>query len=116
MLSLIGGKSTAARLLSLGSALLGEPDEDGKWPPESLEGMLKKLEEASQKAEPLDKIATHLRDAKETAAEWQDINTEQKMREAVAEELEPLKDLKNLVDAETRCSIQSLSKPRRRSP
>ena len=91
------------------SALLGEPDEDGKWPPESLEGMLKKLEEASQKAEPLDKIATHLRDAKETAAEWQDINTEQKMREAVAEALEPLKDLKNLVDAETHRSIQSLS-------
>ena len=50
-----------------------------------------------------------MRDAKETAAEWQDINTEQKMREAVAEVLEPLKDLKNLVDAETHRSIQSLS-------
>ncbi len=90
-------------------ALLGEPDEDGAWPPESLEGMLKKLEEASEKAEPLDKIATHLKDAKETATEWQDINTEQEMRKAIAEALEPLKDLKNLVDAETHRSIQSLS-------
>ena len=60
-----------------------------KWPPESLEGMLKKLEEASQKAEPLDKIATLLeRRQRDCDREWQDINTEQKMREAVAEVLE----------------------------
>ena len=38
-----------------------------------------------------------------------DINTEQKTREAIAKALEPLKALKNLVDAETHRTIQSLS-------
>lgn len=91
------------------SALLGDQDQDGDWPAESLEGMLKKLEEANEKAEPLDKINTHLKDAKETVVEWEAINTEQSKRDAIAEALEPLKDLKNLVDAETHRSIQSLS-------
>ena len=89
--------------------LLGEANAEGKSPPESLEGMLKKLEDANDKAEPLDKIASHLRDAKKAAAEWKAIHTEQRMREAIAEALEPLKDLKNLVDAETQRTIESLS-------
>ena len=71
--------------------------------------MLKKLEEASEKAEPLDEIAARLKGARETATKWVDVNTEQKMREAIAEALEPLKNLKDLVDAETHRSIQSLS-------
>ena len=89
--------------------LLGEANAEGKSPPESLEGMLKKLEDANDKAEPLDKIASHLRDATKAAAEWKAIHTEQRMREAIAEALEPLKDLKNLVDAETERTIESLS-------
>ena len=91
------------------STLLGEANADSEWPPESLEGMLKKLEEASDKAEPLDKIASHLKDAKNTASEWKNIYTEQRMREAIAEALKPLKDLKYLVDAETHRTIESLS-------
>ena len=89
--------------------LLGEANADGKSPSGSLEGMLKKLEEANDKAEPLDKIASHLRDAKKTATEWNDIHTEQRVREAIAEALEPLKDLKHLIDAETHRTIKSLS-------
>ncbi len=89
--------------------LLGEQDDSGNWPADSLEGMLAKLEEANDKAEPLDKIAKHLNDAKESAAKCETINTVQKMREEIAAALEPLKELKNLVDAETHRSIQSLS-------
>ncbi len=91
------------------STLLGKVGGDGEWPPKSIEGMLSKLEEASQKAEPLDKIATHVKSARENADQWRKINIEQEMREAIAEALEPLKKLKNLVDAETRRSIESLS-------
>ena len=91
------------------STLLGEENEAGEWPPESLEGMIKKLEEANDRAQPLDRIAGHLRDAGETVSEWTKINKEQKMREAIADALEPLKDLKYLVDAETHRTIESLS-------
>ena len=91
------------------STLLGEANEVGEWPPESLEGMLKKLEEANDRAQPLDRIASHLREARETATEWNKIHTEQRRREAIAEALEPLKDLKYLVDAETHRTIESLS-------
>lgn len=89
--------------------LLGEQDGSGTWSVDSLEGMLTKLEEANDKAEPLDRIAKHLNDAKEAAAKYEEINAVQKMREEIAAALEPLKELKNLVDAETHRSIQSLS-------
>ena len=91
------------------STLLGEVNADDEWPPESLEGMLKKLEEASDKAEPLDEIASLLRDAKGIAIAWKKIHAEQKMRKAIAEALKPLKDLRHLVDAETHRTIDSLS-------
>lgn len=89
--------------------LLGEQDGSGTWSVDSLEGMLTKLEEANDRAEPLDRIAKHLNDAKEAAAKYEEINSVQKMREDIATALEPLKELKNLVDAETHRSIQSLS-------
>ena len=95
--------------VSAWSTLLGKANAAGEWPSESLAGMIKTLEEASDKAEPLDKIASHLTDARKTATEWNSIQTEQRMREAIAEALEPLKDLKHLVDAETHRSIESLS-------
>ena len=91
------------------STLLGKTEGDDKGSPDSVKSMLKKLEEANERAEPLDKIAIHLNHAKKTAIEWLNINTEQRTRDAIAEALEPLKDLKNLVHAETRRSIQSLS-------
>ena len=91
------------------STLLGKSDEDSKQTIQSIESMLKNLEEASEKAEPLDKIATHLNNAIGTGTKWVDINSEQKTREDIAKALEPLKALKNLVDAETHRTIQSLS-------
>ena len=91
------------------STVLGEATVAGDWPPGSLHGMISKLEKASDRAEPLDNIASHLRDAKETATEWNSIHSEQRMREVVAVALEPLKELKHLVDAETHRTIESLS-------
>ena len=91
------------------STLLGEADATGKFSPDSLEGMVRKLEEASDKANPLDNIASHLKEAKKTATAWNEINAEQKMREDIADALDPLKKLRHLVDAETHRTIDSLS-------
>ena len=91
------------------STVLGEATEAGSWPPGSLQATITKLEEASVKAEPLDNIASHLTDAKDIATEWNSIQSEQEMREAIAVALEPLKELKHLVDAETHRTIESLS-------
>ena len=95
--------------VSAWSTLLGETNPAGEWPPSSLAGMIRKLEEASERAEPLDKISSYLKDAGETAKEWNSIQTEQRMREAIGKALEPLKDLRHLVDAETHRTIESLS-------
>ena len=91
------------------SAVLGQANESGEYPPDSVAGIVRKLEEATEKAQPLDGLATNLTDATESAKNWTTIYTEQKIREAIAEALEPLKDLKHLVDAETHRTIESLS-------
>ena len=116
LLSLIGGKSTAARLLSLGRRYSASRTKMASGRQKALRACLRSSKRRAKRPNRLIKLATHLRDAKETAAEWQDINTEQKMRDAVAEALEPLKDLKNLVDAETPSLHSVAFKPRRRSP
>ena len=91
------------------ATLIGRSDNEDQVPPESLRGMLKALEDANDKAEPLDRFANHLRDVKDAATEWNRIYTEQKTREAIAAALEPFKKLKHLVDAETYRTINSLS-------
>ena len=91
------------------SAVLGQSDENGEYPPDSVAGIVKKLEEATEKAQPLDGLATSLTDAAESAKNWTTIYAKQKVREAIADALEPLKDLKHLVDAETHRTIESLS-------
>ncbi len=91
------------------STLLGEVDATREFPPNSLQGMVRKVEEASEKANPLDDIANHLKEAKKTATDWNDIHTEQRTRENIAVALEPLKRLRHLVDAETHRTIDSLS-------
>ena len=91
------------------SRVLGRPDEQGAYPADSVSGVLEKLGDATEKARPLDALATELSYAAESANEWTAIHTEQKTREAIAEALEPLKELKHLVDAETHRTIESLS-------
>jgi hypothetical protein len=89
--------------------LNGVASEAGDFPAESLEGKLASLEAALEKAMPLDDLAKALNDAASEADKWLPIHEKQKIREAIAMALEPLKDLRLLVATETASSISSLS-------
>lgn len=91
------------------SAIIGQKQANGEYPPESIEGELRVLEQALAKAEPLDELSKLLLAAASAAASWAIIRKEQDTREAIAKALEPLKDLRLLVGAETARSITTLS-------
>ncbi len=91
------------------SAIIGQKQADGEYLPESIEGELRVLEQALAKAEPLDELSKLLLAAANAADSWAIIRKEQDMREAIAKALEPLKDLRHLVGAETARSITTLS-------
>ena len=89
--------------------LIGVQASDGKWPDESIEGKLSALEAAIAGSDPLDKIAKHISNAKKAAEDWEKINDVQKIREAIAKAVEPLKSLQSLVDSETHRTVVTLS-------
>lgn len=89
--------------------IIGQKQEDGSYPPDSIQGKLQVLEEALSKAEPLDTLSKSLRAAADAAENWAKVNEEQELRKEIAMSLEPLKDLRLLVAAETASSISSLS-------
>lgn len=91
------------------NALRGVGDAGGKFPADSLEGKLASLEAALEKAVPLDDLAKAVKDAANEAEKWLVIHTHQLVREAIADALEPLKDLRTLVATETASSISALS-------
>ncbi len=91
------------------TAMKGIADAESKFPIDSLEGKLASLEAALEKAAPLDELAKALRDTASQADKWQVIHTHQLVREAIAEALEALKDLRTLVATETASSISALS-------
>jgi hypothetical protein len=91
------------------STLVGKQDAAGNVPTRTIAGELAKLEQAVEKAEPLDEFATSLLAAADAVDEWEKIQEHQKVREAIIEALEPLKDLRLLVGAETARSISNLS-------
>ncbi len=91
------------------SELIGQKQEDGTYPVDSVEGQLFALEEALANAEPLDILSKVLLKASEGAENWAMIRKEQDLREAIAKALAPLKDLRLLVAAETARSISNLS-------
>lgn len=99
----------SAEYASLWNSLIGVQDSNGSWPLDSIEGKIEILEEAIAGSEPLDKIAKFVGDAKKVAADWNEINRAQKLREEIAESIEPLKDLQKLVDCETHRTIETLS-------
>lgn len=101
--------SNSGRFLSAWNNLVGIANADSEWPADSLEGKLQTLENAIAGSDPLDKIAKHLAKAKKAAEDWQTINDIQKVREAIAEAVKPLKDLQKLVDCETHRTIETLS-------
>lgn len=91
------------------SELIGKKDDQGNWPPKCIEVYLQVLEQAVDKAEPLDELSKALIAAANAAEAWEKIQEHQRIREAVAEALEPLKELRYLVGAETAGSITKLA-------
>lgn len=91
------------------SNLIGKKQDDDTFPLESVEGKLMVLEQALRHARPLDDLSKHLTSAATAASTWAKINAVQKTREAIAQAIAPLKDLRLLVAAETASSIARLS-------
>jgi hypothetical protein len=89
--------------------LVLKKDDADRYLPRTVAGQLVALEHAVDKAEPLDELATNLATAAAAAEAWDEIQGHQKLREAIAEALDPLKDLRLLVSAETAASIAGLS-------
>lgn len=89
--------------------LIGQKQDDGEFPLASVEGELPVLEQALANAEPLDELAKLLLAAASAAESWAPIRKQQDLREAIAKALDPLKDLRYLVGAETARSIATLS-------
>lgn len=89
--------------------LIGKSDTNGKWPADSLEGKIEALEDAVEGVRPLDRIAKLAREAKLSAVKWQRIFAVQTIREEIAKDAKPLKDLQNFVDCETHRTIETLS-------
>lgn len=89
--------------------LVGKAGENEAPPERSIAGQLLKLEQAIEKAEPLDQFAVCLTAAAEAVVKWEKIQEHQRVREAIIEALEPLKELRHLVNAETARSITTLS-------
>lgn len=91
------------------ASLIGRRGEDGTFPDDSLNGMLIAFEQALATAGPLDKIGTHLEKAKQAASAWKTIDEVQQKRQAIADALEPLRDLSSLVDHVTKSTLSELS-------
>ena len=73
-------------------------------------GKIETLESSIESSKPLDEIAELAKNAMASAESWQKISDVQTTREAIANDLKPLKDLQNLVDCETDRTIKGLSK------
>lgn len=91
------------------NTLKGVPNHEGVFPADSLESKLASLEAALDKAAPLDDLAKAIESAATEAQKWLVIHNGQLIRDAIAAALEPLKDLRTLVAAETASSISALS-------
>ncbi|PNQ77229.1 hypothetical protein BA950_04055 [Erythrobacter sp. SAORIC-644] len=89
--------------------LVGRATEDGAYSADCLEGKVRALEAALERAAPLDQIATDLEAAAKEADMWLPINEQQRVRESIATALTPLKDLRLLVAAQTAGSISALA-------
>jgi len=89
--------------------MAGVAEGDGTFPADSLEGKIQALEAALERATPLDQLAKDLEEAAKEADTWLPIHEQQRVREAIASALIPLKDLRLLVATQTAESISALS-------
>lgn len=90
-------------------AVLGEAASDGSYPTNSVQGQVRLIEQALSSAEPFDEVARNLKAAADASDSWQKIREEQKVREAIRDNIEPLKGLRSMVETETARSIGTLS-------
>lgn len=97
------------KFLEAWNTLIGKQLEDGSFPKQSVEGRLLELEQALNHARPLDDLSRNLTSAADAAGNWIAIQKAQKIREAIRDSLEPLKNLRALVATETTSSIAALS-------
>jgi hypothetical protein len=91
------------------AALVQAKDETGAFRVHTIAAQVASLEQAIERAEPLDEVAANLAEAGKAAESWRKLQDQQAVHEAVADALAPLKDLRLLVDAETARSIATLS-------
>jgi hypothetical protein len=89
--------------------LAGSPAGNGIIPADCIEGKIIALEAALDRAAPLDEVARDLESAAKEADLWLPIHEKQRVREAIARELTPLKDLRLFVASQTAGSISALS-------
>lgn len=89
--------------------MAGSAAEDGTYPAECIEGKIQALEAALERTAPLDQLAKDLATAAKEADLWLPIHEQQRVREAIATALVPLKELRLLVSAQTAGSISALS-------
>ncbi len=91
------------------TTLIGQKQEDGTFPDNSIEGKLRLLEQALDQARPLDDLSKLLSQAAKSAKSWTEVMEVQKTREAIKDALDPLKSLRALVISETASTIADLS-------
>jgi hypothetical protein len=89
--------------------IVGSAAEDGTYSSDCIESKIQALEGALERAGPLDQLAKDLGIAAKEADLWLPIHEQQMVREAIATALMPLKDLRQLVAAQTAGSISALS-------
>lgn len=95
---------------NLWKRLIGAKDATtGQYPADCLKGHLTRLDEALVKAQPYSKASVHFASATVAANSWTEITNEQRTRESIAAALEPLTKLRQLVEAESKNSIQRLN-------
>ena len=89
--------------------LIGIKLDGDEGPAFGIVARIQLLEEALSKATPADQLAKSLLGAATAAEKWAEIRKVQDLREEIAKALQPLKDLRLLVAAETARSIANLS-------
>lgn len=91
---------------------IGQPSTNGnefEFPDSTLGNHLKELGRSLTSAKPYDETAKALKNAIEKEAKWREINSHQKIRQAIADAIAPLASLVPFVNVETSRAINTLS-------
>lgn len=92
------------------SETIGTTDKGtGKYPEDTVQGKLYALTDALEKSKPFEIALTNIKAARQHGKDWQDIRTEQDLREAITESLKPLAKLRKFVEVQSKEALNSLS-------